>query len=422
MFFKEFELPARPEFSSLTVAITDFGATEGSASGDAIRAAIESVHKSGGGRVVVPSGRWPSGPIHLLSNVELHLSEGAAIDFSTDRADYLPAVLINYEGIRCYNYSPMVYANGAENIALTGKGRLEGNGESWWSWARTTMDGRNRLYKMMVSTPVSERVFAKDEDGLRSPFVQILNSKGVLIEDVYLHDSPFWTVHIAWCEGVTVRGITIENQTMSPNTDGINIDASNTALVENCTLKTLGDDMICLKAGRNQDAWDVGRACENVVIRNCRGVGKCRSGGIVIGSEMSGSVRNVLATDCEFEDNINCIRIKSKDGRGGVVENIEYRNLTMKTGMRGINLTFRYSSEAADAPEIPGKYMPEFRNISFENIVCDNLDIGIAIDGVVGGKMSEIYMKDIDMRARQCMTADSVNGLNMQSVCLTQID
>ncbi len=421
MFFREFELPEAPRFPDFSVSITDLGAKEGEDVTAVIASAIERVFSHGGGRVVVPSGEWKCGPIHLKSNIELHLLEGAVISFSTRREDYLPTVLINYEGIRCYNYSPLIYANGVENVAITGKGRLEGNGEEWWKWARTSLDGRNRLYKMMVDTPVKERVFGKETDYLRSPFIQILNSKNVLVEDVYIHDSPFWTVHIAWCEGVIVRGITIENQTMSPNTDGINIDACNRALVENCTLQTLGDDMICLKAGRNQDAWDVGKSCENVVIRNCRGVGECRSGGIVIGSEMSGSVRNILAYDCEFENNINCIRIKSKDGRGGVVENIEYRNLKMKKGMRGINLTFRYSSEATDAPEVEGVYMPEYRNIYFENIECDNLEIGIAIDGVPGGKMKNIFMKDINMRAEQCITADSVSGLNMQSVNLKQI-
>ena len=422
MFFKDFCLPSLPTFPSLSVSIVDFGAREGERCDGAISAAIEAVSSQGGGRVTVPSGRWSCGPIRLKSNVNLHFEDGARIEFSSKREDYLPAVLINYEGIRCYNYSPMIYANGVENVAITGRGYLEGGGPEWWAWARTTMDGRNRLYKMMVKTPVEERVFARDEDGLRSPFLQILNGKCILIEDIYIHNSPFWTVHLAWCEGVTVRGITIENETKSPNTDGINIDACNCALVEGCTLKTLGDDMICLKAGRNQDAWDVGKSCENVVIRNCRGVGECRSGGIVIGSEMSGSVRNILAENCEFENNINCVRIKSKDGRGGVVENIEYRNLRMKKGMRGINLTFRYSSEAADAPEVEGVYMPEFRNIYFENITCDELEIGVAIDGVVGGKMSEIYMKDINMRALQCMSADSVFGLNMSGVNFTQIE
>ena len=422
MFFKEFELPTPPSFPKLGAKITDFGAKENETCTDAIAKAIAYVNESGGGRVIIPKGNWLCGPIHLKSNVNLHFEEGAIVSFSTDRNDYLPVVLINYEGVRCYNYSPFIYANGVENIAITGKGRLEGNGKSWWDWSKISLDGRNRLYKMMVSTPVEERIFGRDEDYLRSPFVQILNSKNVLIEDIYLHNSPFWTVHLAWCERITVRGITIENQTHSTNTDGINIDACNTALVENCTLKTMGDDMFCLKSGRNQDGWDVGKACENVVIRHCHGVGESTSGGIVIGSEMSGSVRNILAHDCDFENNINCIRIKAKDGRGGVVENIDYKNISIKKGMRGINLTFRYSCEATDDPEVPFLNMPEFRNIYFENILCENTDIGLAIDGIPQGKMSNIHMKDVTIHARQCMTADSVSGLNMTNVVFKQIE
>jgi len=422
MFFKEFELPKEPFFQDLEVSITDFGAKNGEKVTSAINDAINYVSEHGGGRVVIPKGNFLSGAIHLKSGVNLHFEDGAHVSFSTDRQDYLPVVLINYEGIRCYNYSPFIYANNVENVAITGKGYLEGNGSTWWNWSKTSLSGRNRLYKMMVSTPVEERVFGRDEDYLRSPFVQILNGKNILIEDIELHNSPFWTIHIVWSEKVIVRGVKIENQTISTNTDGINIDACNTALVENCTLKTMGDDMFCLKSGRNEDAWAVGKACENVVIRHCHGVGESKSGGIVIGSEMSGSVRNILAHDCDFENNINCIRIKAKDGRGGVVENIEYKNLRLKQGMRGISLTFRYSCEATDDPAEPGKYMPEFRNIYFENIVCENTDIGVAFDNVIGGKMSNIYMKDVTIHAKQCLAADSLSGLNMENVNFVQIE
>jgi len=422
MFFKEFELPKEPFFQDLEVSITDFGAKNGEKVTSAINDAINYVSEHGGGRVVIPKGNFLSGAIHLKSGVNLHFEDGAHVSFSTDRQDYLPVVLINYEGIRCYNYSPFIYANNVENVAITGKGYLEGNGSTWWNWSKTSLSGRNRLYKMMVSTPVEERVFGRDEDYLRSPFVQILNGKNILIEDIELHNSPFWTIHIVWSEKVIVRGVKIENQTLSTNTDGINIDACNTALVENCTLKTMGDDMFCLKSGRNEDAWAVGKACENVVIRHCHGVGESKSGGIVIGSEMSGSVRNILAHDCDFENNINCIRIKAKDGRGGVVENIEYKNLRLKQGMRGISLTFRYSCEATDDPAEPGKYMPEFRNIYFENIVCENTDIGVAFDNVIGGKMSNILMKDVTIHAKQCLAADSLSGLNMENVNFVQIE
>ncbi len=422
MFFKPFPLPIPPVFPKKEVTITDFGATEDILCTDAIAKAIAHIHEAGGGRVTIPAGEWKTGPIHMKSGVELHIARGATVSFTEDRAAYLPVVLTNYEGIRCYNYSPMVYGNGLTDVAITGEGRLEGNGCAWWEWSKTTLRGRDRLYAMMrEKTSVKERIFGTEEDALRSPFVQFLNCKNLLIENIYLHNSPFWSVHIVWSENVTVRDITIENQTKSPNTDGVNIDACNRVLVEGCTMMTLGDDMYCLKAGRNEDAWEVGKACENVVIRHCRGIGKCTSGGIVIGSEMSGSVRNILAENCEFEDNLNCIRIKSKDGRGGVVENIDFKNIRMGRGLRGINYTFRYSCEATDAPKEPGKHLPILRNISAEGITCGEVELGIAIDGIPNGRMESLCFKDIAMHAKTCLTADTVDGLSMENVRLFEI-
>jgi polygalacturonase len=308
------------------------------------------------------------------------------------------------------------------DVAITGEGRLEGNGPAFWEWSKQTLRGRDKLYAMMRKrTPVEKRIFGTEEDALRSPFVQFLNCKNLLIENIYLHNSPFWTIHIVWSENVTVRGVTIENQTNSPNTDGFNIDACRRVLVEDCTAITLGDDMFCIKAGRNEDAWEVGLPCENVVIRNCRGIGKSNSGGIVIGSEMSGSVRNIFAHDCEFEDNLNCIRIKSKDGRGGIVENVDFKNLKMKKGLRGINYTFRYSCEATDAPQAPGKHLPMLRNISAENIFCGEAEQGIAIDGIPNATMQNLHFKNIEINARICLTADTVDGLFMENVRLRQM-
>ncbi len=422
MFFKPFPLPIPPAFAEKEVKITDFGAAEDADCTEAITKAIDAVHTSGGGRVVIPEGKWHTGPIHMKSNIELHIARGATVSFTEDRSAYLPVVLTNYEGIRCYNFSPMIYGNGLTNIALTGEGRLEGSGPAFWEWSKTTLRGRDRLYAMMrEKTPVEERVFGTEEDALRSPFVQFLNCTNLLIENIYLHNSPFWSLHIVWSENVTVRGITIENQTNSPNTDGVNIDACNRVLVEGCRMITLGDDMYCLKAGRNEDAWEVGKACENVVIRNCRGIGKSNSGGIVIGSEMSGGVRNILAENCEFEDNLNCIRIKSKDGRGGVVENIDFKNIRMGRGLRGINYTFRYSCEATDAPREPGKHLPILRNIYAEGITCGEVEQGIAIDGIPNGCMENLCFKDITMHAKKCLTADTVNGLSMENVRLFEI-
>ncbi len=417
MFFKEFPLPKEPVFPPLSVNIKDRGALEGELVTDIINSSLAYVSESGGGTVVVPKGKWISGAIHLKSNVNLHFEDGAYVSFSTNPEHYLPVVFTMYEGIRCYNYSPLIYGRGLENVAVTGKGYLEGNGPEWWKWAKD-LTGREILYHGKL--PVEKRVFGTPEMALRPMFLQILESKNVFIEGITLHDSPCWTVHPVWCEDVIVRGVTVENPTVSPNTDCVNIESCNRALVEDCTVITTGDDMYCLKAGRNEDAWEVGIPCQNVVIRRCRALGKSISGGIVIGSEMSADVRNILAEDCDFGNNYNCISIKGKDGRGGVVENIDYRNIHMTEGVRGIIVTYRYSCEATDDAEEPGKYMPVVRNLSFENICCDDVERGICLFGIPGGRMENFHFKNVKMNADICMEADSINGLYTENVVLTQ--
>ncbi len=417
MFFKPFKLPCDPVFPNREVKITDFGAKENVLSTSAINEAISSVSNQGGGRVVIPEGNWISGAIKLRSGVDLHFEDGAHIAFSTNPDDYLPIVFTMYEGIRCYNYSPLIYGRNLENVAVTGNGVLEGGGDFWWTWAEN-LTGRDILYK--DRRPVEERIYGTPELALRPMFIQILESKNVFIEGITLCNSPCWTVHPVWCEDVIVRGVTVENPTVSPNTDGINIESCNRALVEDCTVVTTGDDMYCLKAGRNEDAWDVGIPCENVVIRRCRSLGPSSSGGIVVGSEMSAGVRNILAEDCDFAYNFNCVRIKSKDGRGGVVENIDCRNMHMKKGIRGINLSFRYSCEATDDPEEPGKYMPIIRNVYCENIKCDSVSEGISFENLPGGIMENLYFKNIEMTAVHCLFGDSVGCLNFENVKLTE--
>ena len=417
MFFKEFPLPADPTFPYRDVNIREYGAIEGKLATKAINDAITSVSEMGGGSVIVPAGEWLTGAIKLKSNVNLHFSQGAHVQFSHDPEDYLPAVLTVYEGIRCINYSPLIYGCDLENVAITGKGVLDGAGPEWWKWAKN-LTGRDILY--FDRRPVEERIYATPELGLRPMFLQILRSKNVLIQGITLNNSPAWTVHPVWCEDVIVRGVTVENPTVSPNTDAVNIESCNRVLVEDCTVVMTGDDIYCLKAGRNEDAWDVGIPCQNVVIRRCRSLGPSMSGGIVIGSEMSADVRNILAEDCEFAHNANCIRIKAKDGRGGVVENIEYKNLHMKKGMRGINLSFRYSCEANDDPKEPGVHMPKIRNIYCENIVCDSVQSGLTLENLPDGVMENLHFKDLKMNAGICMTADSVNGLYLENVILKE--
>ena len=422
MFFKEFPLPEAPIIPEYFVRITEFGAKVGETCTESIRKAIEHTAAQGGGHVIIPKGVWQTGAIHLMSNIDLHFEDGAELSFSTEPEDYLPVVLVMLEGIRCYNYSSFIYGRDLENVSVTGPGILEGNGEAWWPWKKN-MKGMLSLYHAGTDqVPVEERVYGTVEDGLRSPFIQLVNCKNVLLEGFTLNNSPFWNVDPVWCENVIIRNLTIESPDDSPNTDGINIDACRNVIVEDCTIVSAGDDLYCLKAGRNADGRAVGIPCENVIIRRCKALNHCKSGGIVIGSEMSAGVRNILAYDCDFGHNVNCIRIKSKDGRGGIVENVEYRNISMGKGRRGINISFRYGDvNPADEPREKGVYMPVIRNLYFENITCDEVETGITLDGIVDGRMENIYFKDITMNARLCMTADTVNGLNMENVKLTQI-
>lgn len=416
MFFKEFPTPKEPVIPSLTVDIRDFGAVEGELS-NAISRAIEHTAEHGGGRVNVPCGEWLTGQIHLKSNIELHFEKGARVTFAPSPELYLPVVLTMYEGMRCYNYSPLIYANGVENVAVTGDVILDGNGAEWWKWAKN-MTARDILYSGTL--PLEKRIFGTPEYGLRPMFLQILNGKNILLDGITLCNSPCWTLNLVWCKDAIVRNVKIHNPTDSPNTDGINIESSNRVIVEDCTVVTTGDDMYCLKAGRNEDAWDVGIPCENVIIRRCKSLGPSRSGGIAIGSEMSAGVRNILAEDCEFEYNVNCVRIKSKDGRGGYVENIDFRNLYMKKGLRGINISYRYSCEARDDAEEPGKYMPVVRNISLENITCDSVRNGITLENLPNGVMENLHFKNITMTAEKCLATDSVKGLYLENINITE--
>ena len=419
MFFSEFKLPDNPIIPNYTVNIKDFIINHESTDiGESVKLAIEHLASLGGGKLVIPEGEYISGPIHLKSNIELSLEEGAVVRFDPDPKRYLPVVFTTYGGIRCYNYSPLLYGRNLKNVSITGKGTFDGCGEEWWKWSKN-MTAREILYHSGL--PLEERVFGTPEYGLRPMFLQILESSGVLIEGVKFVNSPCWTVNTVWCQDVIVRGITVENPTVSPNTDGVNVESCNRVLVEDCTIVTTGDDMFCIKAGRNEDAWEVGIPCENVVIRNCRSLGPSRSGGIVIGSEMSAGVNNILAENCEFSDNLNCIRFKAKDGRGGYVKNVSCRNIRMKKGMRGINLSYRYSCEATDDAKEPGKYMPVFSQLSFKNITCDEVESGITLDGIPGGKMEDIHFENITMNAKICFTSDSVSDINMKNVKLNQI-
>lgn len=417
-FFKPFELPVEPKFPDRTVDIRNYGAREGEDCTAAIRAAITDCAEQGGGRVIVPAGNWLTGPIHLKSNIDLHFAEGAYVEFSTKFEDYLPVVYGILAGNRCYSVSHFVYAYQCENIAITGKGKLHGHGEAWWYMKHHQPGMEDLMKKGKALAPLSERVYDKPEQGVRPRMLQFVECKNVLIEGITMYNSPSWTVHPAWCQNIIVRGITIENPVDSPNTDGINLESCKRGLVENCDVSG-GDDMVCFKAGRDADAWDVGIPCEDIEVRNCR-TSICR-GGLTIGSETSAGVRNGYVHDCELGEQHMCVRIKSMKGRGGFIENLDIENITVKSADRiAVSLTLRYNGEPLDDYSQPIKNMPTMRNISISNFKCGRARMGIEVMGEKGYDIENIYLDNIDIVAETPVSIGNVKNLHMQNINLAE--
>jgi len=398
-----------PTFPDRRFSIADYGAVAGGnvKCTEAFREAIAACAESGGGRVIVPAGTFLTGPIHLRSNVELHLSEGAEIKFSDQFADYLPPALVRVGGIELYNYSPLIYARDCQNVAITGKGSLDGNAEAWWDWkSRETKRG----FEMGAQgVPVEQRVFGTPEAAIRPSFLSLVSCTNILLEDFIIGSGPNWTIHPIYCVNTTIRGVHV--LTDGPNNDGIDPDSCRDMLIENCIFDT-GDDCVVLKSGYNEDGWRVGRPTENVIMRNCSS--KRGHGGLVIGSEMSGSVSNVFMENCEFGGTDRAVRIKSRADRGGVVEHIYARNLKVTDMQREvIILNMDYGS---DRQALQKHTPPVFRHMQFENIVGVGAPTAVLIQGMESSPIQDIRFKNMTITARKGVVASHAKNLSFDQV------
>lgn len=337
-----FAMPAIrvPVFPAKDFSITDFGAVPGGTEnvGEAIKKAIAACNQSGGGRVVIPRGKWLSGKVHFRSNVNLYLAEGAELRFSDNPEEYLPSVQSSWEGMECFNYSPLIYAFECSNVAITGKGTLRAERDTWEKWSGRPpahLEALKQLYTMAAKgEPVEKRQMAAGENHLRPQFIQFNRCRNVLIEDVTIRNSPFWTIHLLLCDNVVARRLDISAH--GHNNDGIDPEMTRNLLVEDCRFDQ-GDDAIAIKSGANQDGWRLHTPTENIVIRRCR----VQLGHelVAIGSELSGGIRNVYVRDCTFESTgkpMNLIFIKTNRGRGGFVENIHVENITAGSVARAV--------------------------------------------------------------------------------------
>lgn len=347
----------------------------------AIARAIAACNKAGGGRVVVPEGKWVTGPIHFKSNVNLHLEEGAEIIFSDNPSDYLPAVPVSWEGLECYNYSPLLYAYECENIAITGKGTLKPKMDIWKTWFKRPgphLEALKELYtKASTDVPVEQRQMAVGENNLRPHLIHFNRCKNVLLEGFNIRQSPFWTIHLYLCNNGVVRNLDVKAH--GHNNDGIDLEMSRNFLVENCTFDQ-GDDAVVIKAGRNQDAWRLNTPCENIVIRNCTILkGHAFLG---IGSELSGGIRNIYMHDCTAPKSVNrFFFIKTNHRRGGFVENIYMENVQSGTTQRILEIDTEVLYQWRDLVPTYETRLTRIENISLKNVTCREADAVYEIKG-----------------------------------------
>jgi polygalacturonase len=387
-----------PGFPHRTFPVTRYGAVGDGATDDtdAFIKTILACYLSGGGRVLVPPGAFRTCAIHLRSNVELYVSAGATIQFSPDPASYLPVVMTRFEGTECYNYSPLIYAYGQRNVAVTGPGTLDGQARlgPWESWyAGGGPQGKDQqLLRGMGATgvPVAERRFGPGHY-LRPQLIQFYRCENVLVSDVTIVDPPMWTIHPVLSRNVTVRGVTVHSTLY--NTDGCDPEACTNVHISDCRFDT-NDDCIAVKSGRDEDGIRVGVPSSNIVIERCRFAG--RWGGVAIGSEMSGGVRNVFARDCEinpadFPGHYPVkypLYIKTNKLRGGFIEGVHLRDFTGSRVEREIlYVILNYNNQVGYKPVL-------VRDITAERMVIDGARTAVYLTGLSTDHIQGVHLRD----------------------------
>ena len=395
-----------------------------------INSTIDRLNRGGGGTLFFPAGTYLTGSIHLKSNITLELEAGATLLFSDNFDDYLPFVEVRHEGVMMKSFQPLIYAVDAENITIKGEGTLDGQGKKWWmEFFRVMIDLKdngmrdiNKYQPMWDAQNDTTAIYAETNKDyvstlqrrfFRPPFIQPVRCKKVKIEGVKIVNSPFWTVNPEFCDNVTIKGITINN-VPSPNTDGINPESCRNVHISDCHI-SVGDDCITIKSGRDAQARRLGVPCENITITNCTMLSG--HGGVVIGSEMSGSVRKVTISNCVFDGTDRGIRIKSTRGRGGVVEDIRVSNIVMSNiKQEAVVLNLKYSQMPAEAKS---ERTPIFRNVHISGMTVTGVKTPIKIVGLEEAPISDIVLRDIHIQgARQKCIFEDCERITMDDVII----
>lgn len=404
-----FDMPQlqRPAFPARTLSITKTGAKQKKLSTASIQKAIDQLAKKGGGTVIVPAGSWLTGRIELKSNINLRLEEGAELNFSGDIKDYLPCVPTRNEGVDVISMGAMVYANGAENIALTGKGKLIAPARDCQMMKQAMGGVKEELQQL----PLEQRVFDGSNGGqvCLPQFFGPINCKNILVEGVTFMKSIFWNIVPVYCENIIIRGVEVWSHGMG-RTDGIDIDSSVNALIEYTTLDC-GDDCFTLKSGRGMDGKLKNRPTENVVVRHCtvkRGVG-----GMTIGSETAAVVRNVYMHDCVMENPRSGFYFKTRRPRGGGGENMWFERIhivntpgsAISWDMLGSAMYVGKMAQRHPTPAV-NELTPFYRNMHFKDIRVDNCKTLIKATGLPESPIEDVTFENIQSDNRLILLQD----------------
>lgn len=415
--YAPFEMPQlkRPVFSDRTKCIAKQGAEQRILCTHIIQKAIDDLNKKGGGTVIIPAGKWLSGRILLKSNINLYLEEGAELYFSGEIKDYLPVVLTRHEGVEMFSLGALIYANNAENIAITGKGKLVAAGNECEIYRK--MPGISADIEKMVpeKLPLEKRIYdGKNGMPIFIPmFFAPINSKNILVEGVTFEKSIFWNIVPQYCENIIIRGVTV-NSVGHGRTDGIDIESSRNVLIEYTTLST-GDDCFTIKSGRGEDGLRVNKPSENIVIRYSKTLEG--AGAVTCGSETAGMIRNLYVHDCVFEGTYNGLYFKTRRPRGGGGENLYYERIrfnipgpAFRWDMLGSKKWVGDLAERLPAQPI-GPLTPVYRNILIKDIIVENCQQLINATAIPESPLNGVLINNLIGKSKTIMQLQDVNGL-----------
>jgi polygalacturonase len=447
-----------PRIPNYTVSIKDFGAVNGGyvLNTKAFADAIEAVSKKGGGKVIIPPGIWLTGPIILKSNIELHAETGALIKFSTDKKLY-PIIETSFEGLNTWRCISPIYGKNLENVAFTGKGVWDGSGEAWrqvkkskltedqwkkfiasggvlndkkdsWYPSEQYLKGAKGADQNVRPDLKTKEEFEAIHDFLRPVLVSIQNSKRVLFDGPVFQNSPAWCLHPLMVEDLIIRNITVRNPWFSQNGDGLDVESCKNVIVENSSFD-VGDDAICIKSGKDKDGRDRGIPCENIIIKN--NIVYHGHGGVTVGSEMSGGVKNLHVSNCTFMGTDVGLRFKSTRGRGGIVENVFISDIFMvDIPSQAISFDLYYGGKsiaetlAEGGNKITTKIVPvteetpQFKNISIKNITINGAYQAVFLQGLPEMNLENIEISNLIVKAQNGFSIIDADKIKLNNIKL----